>query len=166
MKAATYLLKLRHINVSASLLWLIQVCLHCDRLKNVWTYALTLSWWKSLSYRNQVTNLQCRSMNWFLYDRDLHHKRVQFHKIVEVINWICCSKYVNSTACSNCASTKIFWNEMTRKSNTRKKQPNGRFYHSYYYYYHKYGNDCLFPQRTEISRPKTLLTLLIHWHCN
>ena len=30
-----------------------------------------------LSYRNQSTDLQSKSMDWFLYDRDLCHKRVE-----------------------------------------------------------------------------------------
>ena len=38
---------------------------------------LTLSWRRSLSYRNQSNDLQSISMGWFLYDRDLRHKRVQ-----------------------------------------------------------------------------------------
>ena len=37
---------------------------------------LTLSWRRSLSYRNQSIDLQSKSMNWFLYDRDLRHERV------------------------------------------------------------------------------------------
>ena len=40
------------------------------------SYSLTLSCWRSLSYRNQPTDLQRKSMNWFLYDRGLHQKRV------------------------------------------------------------------------------------------
>ena len=34
---------------------------------------LSLSWWRSLSYRPQSIDLFCKSMNWFLYDMDLHH---------------------------------------------------------------------------------------------
>ena len=37
---------------------------------------LTLSWWRSLSNRNQSIDLQSKSMNWFLYDRDLRHEKV------------------------------------------------------------------------------------------
>ena len=29
-----------------------------------------------LSYRNQSINVLCKSMDWFLYDRDLRHERV------------------------------------------------------------------------------------------
>ena len=32
---------------------------------------LTLSWQRSLSYTNQSTDLQNKSMDWFLYDKDL-----------------------------------------------------------------------------------------------
>ena len=38
---------------------------------------LTLPWRRSLSYRNQSINLQIKSMNWFLYDRDHRHERVK-----------------------------------------------------------------------------------------
>ena len=30
-----------------------------------------------LSYRNQSIDLVCKSMDWFLYDKDLHHERVK-----------------------------------------------------------------------------------------
>ena len=36
---------------------------------------LTLSWWRSLSYRNQSTYSLCKSMDWILYDSDLRHER-------------------------------------------------------------------------------------------
>ena len=32
---------------------------------------------ESLSFRNQSNNLQSKSMNWFLYDRDLHYERLK-----------------------------------------------------------------------------------------
>ena len=31
---------------------------------------------RSLSYRNQSIDLQSKSMDWFLYDRDLYHERL------------------------------------------------------------------------------------------
>ena len=37
---------------------------------------LTLSWLKSLRYGNQSIDLQSKSMDWFLYNRGIHHKRV------------------------------------------------------------------------------------------
>ena len=37
---------------------------------------LTFSWQRSLSYRKQAIDLQSISMDWFLYDRDLRHERV------------------------------------------------------------------------------------------
>ena len=39
--------------------------------------ALTLSRRRSLSYRNQSTDLQSKSMDWFLYDNSLCHERVK-----------------------------------------------------------------------------------------
>ena len=32
---------------------------------------------KSLSYRNQSTDLQSKSVDWFLYDKDFRHERVK-----------------------------------------------------------------------------------------
>ena len=46
----------------------------------LWKNALTLSWWRSLSYRNQSIGLLCKSMDWFLYDRDIRHKKVNEHE--------------------------------------------------------------------------------------
>ena len=37
---------------------------------------LTLWWWRSLSYRNQSIDLLCKSMDWFLYNRDFRHEKV------------------------------------------------------------------------------------------
>ena len=39
-------------------------------------HKLTLSWWRSLTYRNQSIDLQSKSMDWFLYDRSFRHDRV------------------------------------------------------------------------------------------
>ena len=38
---------------------------------------LTLSWRRFLSYRNQFSELFCKSMDWFLYDGDLCHEKVK-----------------------------------------------------------------------------------------
>ena len=37
---------------------------------------LTLSWRRPLLYRNPSMDLQSKSMDWFLYDNDLRHERV------------------------------------------------------------------------------------------
>ena len=42
---------------------------------------LTLSWWGPLSYRNQSTDLQSKSMDWFLYDNGLRHERVKTYAL-------------------------------------------------------------------------------------
>ena len=38
---------------------------------------LSLSWRRSLSYRNHSMDLHSKSINWFLYDRVLRHERVK-----------------------------------------------------------------------------------------
>ena len=43
----------------------------------LWDWRLTLSWRRPLSYRNQSTDLQSKSMDWFLYDNGLRHERVK-----------------------------------------------------------------------------------------
>ena len=42
---------------------------------------LTLSWWRQLSYRNQSIDLLRKSMDWFLYDSDLHYERINLKLI-------------------------------------------------------------------------------------
>ena len=37
------------------------------------------------SYRNQTTDLLCKSMDWFLYDRDLGHERVNMVVIISFL---------------------------------------------------------------------------------
>ena len=51
-----------------------------------WMQPLTLSWRRSLSNRNHSTDLLCKSMDRFLFDRDLRHKRVNI-KILSDIVW-------------------------------------------------------------------------------
>ena len=52
----------------------------------VYLYCLTLSWRRPLSYRNQSIDLQSKSMDWFLYDTDLRHERVNvfFHCLFSI----------------------------------------------------------------------------------
>ena len=40
-------------------------------------FSLTLSWWRPLSY---IIYLQNKSMDWFLYDNTLRHKRVKMER--------------------------------------------------------------------------------------
>ena len=54
-------------------------------------FNLTLSWGRFLSYRNQSIDLLCKSLDWFLYDRDLLHERANAfiaNKEVEYSNFI------------------------------------------------------------------------------
>ena len=50
--------------------------LYNKKSQNIST-SLTLSWRRSLTYRNQSINLQSKLLNWFLYDRELRHERVK-----------------------------------------------------------------------------------------
>ena len=54
--------------------WLV---LKINWLVSLWwkVLALTLSWRRSLSYRNQSIDLQSKSMNWFLCYRDRRYRR-------------------------------------------------------------------------------------------
>ena len=45
---------------------------------------LTLSWWRSLSYRNQSIDMQSKSMDWFLYDRHQRNERVKWNRVQSV----------------------------------------------------------------------------------
>ena len=56
------------------------------------TKHLNLLWLRSLSYRNQSSDLLCKSMNWFLYDWYLHHDSVKtlFTHHIRKSVLICC----------------------------------------------------------------------------
>ena len=45
---------------------------------------LTLSWQRSLSYRNQSIDLLSQSMDWFVYDGDFRHERVKVARVVKL----------------------------------------------------------------------------------
>ena len=55
--------------------------------KNMHFIQLTLSWQRSLSYRNQSTDLLCKPMDWFRNDMDLRHKRVILHINNQECSW-------------------------------------------------------------------------------
>ena len=44
------------------------------------TFVLTLSWQRSLLCNSQSIDLLRKSIDWFLYDRDLRHERVKLYK--------------------------------------------------------------------------------------
>ena len=44
--------------------------------------SVTLLWWRYLSCRNQSIDLLCKSVDWFLRDRDLRHEKVN-----EGVSW-------------------------------------------------------------------------------
>ena len=48
-----------------------------ERHSAVFRTLLTLLWQRSLSYRHRSINLQSKSMDWNLYDRDLRPERVK-----------------------------------------------------------------------------------------
>ena len=51
-----------------------------DYFSTLYMKDLTLSWRRPLSYRNQSTDLLCKSMDWFLYHNGLRHERVNIKK--------------------------------------------------------------------------------------
>ena len=56
-------------------------------MKNV----LNLSWRRSLFYRNQPIDLQNKSMDWFLYDKNLRHESINvllFALFIEIYSLI------------------------------------------------------------------------------
>ena len=58
------------------------------KLSKINHWALTLSWRRPLSYRNQSIDLLCKSVDWFLYDKILRHERVKFiEKLTLCLSW-------------------------------------------------------------------------------
>ena len=77
---------------------------------------LTLSRRRSQSYRNQSTDLLCKSMDWFLYDTNLHHERVKtFLKTDEIF-------YHNQDKMKE--TNFFFW---IKSTNSLKLRPNSLF---------------------------------------
>ena len=58
-----------------------------------WSW-LILSWQRPLSYRNQSTDFQSKSMDWFLYDNGLRHERVNWGWVTEAAK---IAKYVKTS---------------------------------------------------------------------
>ena len=56
---------------------------------------LTLSWTRFLSYRNLSIDLLCKSMDWFLYDRNLRHERDKPIEWLNKLFW--------------CTHLEVFW---------------------------------------------------------
>ena len=72
-------------------------CLIGSKIR-LWTYfiPLTLSWRGCLSYRNQSIDLFCTSMDWFLYDKDLRHERVNNVMVTILGRFVNASYYVGN----------------------------------------------------------------------
>ena len=56
-------------------------------LENFVPYTLTLSWRKALSYKKKSIDLLCKSVDWFLYDRELRHERVKNNYLTLFLTW-------------------------------------------------------------------------------
>ena len=72
--------------------------------------SLTGLWPRCLSHRSQSIDLLCKSMDWFLYDRDLRHERVNWFFLLHLmfrnrpftgVPWQSCSEYSKEFAGKN-----------------------------------------------------------------
>ena len=63
-----------------------------------WFIVSTLSWRRSLSYRNRLNDLLCKSVDWFLYGRHLSHERIKGFDVGTFLCWHQ-FKYFNNTGC-------------------------------------------------------------------
>ena len=63
--------------------WLEMGWFYADVSKYWSEVGFTLSWRRSISYRNQYIDLLHKSMDWFLYDKGFRHERIKkaFKKI-------------------------------------------------------------------------------------
>ena len=67
-----------------------------------------LSWRRSLSYRNQSIDLLYKSMEWFLYDRDLRHETVKLENNFFVKSlWIIKNRLYRHSHIFFCSLSKI-----------------------------------------------------------
>ena len=64
-------------------------CVECNEsweLLSLYQFSLTLLWRMSLSYRNQLNYLFCKSVDWFTFNRDLRHETIKLN-IKVLKNW-------------------------------------------------------------------------------
>ena len=60
----------------------------CSMAPSLWNpFCRPCSWWRSLSYGNQSTDLQSKPMEWFLYYRDLRLERVKSQRSLRKMVW-------------------------------------------------------------------------------
>ena len=71
---------------------------------------LALSWRSSLSYRNKSIYLQSKSTDWFLYDSDLRHERVNYSKELIINSLVLIILYYN-------IHIMLPWNYNTNRNN-------------------------------------------------
>ena len=77
---------------------------HLEPCKSTFQTCLTPSWWRCLFYRNQSIDLKSISMDWFLYDRDIRHERVN-----RVLNTRMNMFRVHNKATKMTSFTLIWW---------------------------------------------------------
>ena len=75
--------KHRKVDLTFFLVWLFPFPHVIKKISSKFLSELTLSWRRCLLYRNQYIDLENKSMDWFLYNRNLHYERdnVKLHKI-------------------------------------------------------------------------------------
>ena len=81
---------------------------------------LTYQWQRSLSFRNQSIDLLCKSGDWFLYDRDLHHEKVKTIVWLKVISFSYFWYYIHFIELKNMVKRHTFvvteWDTFLRRS--------------------------------------------------
>ena len=81
---------------------------------------LNLSWWRSLSYRNQSFDLLYKSMDWFLYDRDSVMKEsINIHILMLLFNLYAENKiltFVNTNEDQICSPEKYSLKNLYNKN--------------------------------------------------
>ena len=101
----------RRVNPSFS--WEVNIkSMHEELFSKVWESSLTLSWRRSLSYRNQSIDLHSKSMDRYLNNRHLGHERVSdlanilsIHSFYE-FNYYCYYWYNRRTTLKNMLSLR------------------------------------------------------------
>ena len=75
--------KHRKVDLTFFLVWLFQFPHVIKKISSKFLSELTLSWRRCLLYRNQYIDLENKSIDWSLYDRNLHYERdnLKLHKI-------------------------------------------------------------------------------------
>ena len=111
---------------------------YISRLTHTSNKALTLSWRRSLSYRNQAIDLLCKLMEWFLYDKDIRHEKLIRSSFIILTSKVCSYMSLSRISFFCLFSIRFFFHKYHDSQDSRGKGRLLLFWSSLYHFYPLY----------------------------